>query len=397
MERKIISVCITFLILIILITGCSKEDEEPPVSVSYTVLIYMAADNSMTTEVDYTLEQLKEGMAKSGGTAVVYLDTQDEVPRLFKLTNEGEEVLLKTYGEENSASAATLKQVIEDCKELVPAGQFGLVLWSHANGWLPSDYSFLTKSARTSSNTFPRTRYLGMDEHPGDGTSRTAMMDVAEMAEVLPENMAEFVLFDVCLMANVESLYQLRHICKYMIASPTEVLAEADYDASGMPYSKVLPSLFEGEEGLKKACQAYYNHYKSKSGVLRSATISLTDADELEALYNVTARLLSGKLEKARQLDVTQLQVYHTDNVPQVFFDSGDVVENLCTTDEYQVFKTQLNKTVLYKAATDKFVNLAIDQSHFSGLSMYVPLTKWTEYPEYIYYFATMEWSKVYD
>jgi hypothetical protein len=126
--------------------GCSDDNNELPDSVSATVLVYMAADNYMDSEVDYSLEQLKAGAKKSSGTTVVYLDREEEAPRLLKITHDGGEVLLKDYDEENSASAETLARVISETKELETAEQFGLVLWSHALGWLPYGYSQTTLS-----------------------------------------------------------------------------------------------------------------------------------------------------------------------------------------------------------------------------------------------------------
>lgn len=95
----------------------------------------------MDSDVDYSISQLKAGAKRSAGTAVVYVDRMDEAPRLFKITQAGEEVLLKNYEEENSANVETLVRVIEETKELVPSERFGLVLWSHSMGWVPSGYS----------------------------------------------------------------------------------------------------------------------------------------------------------------------------------------------------------------------------------------------------------------
>lgn len=131
--------CLLFFAL----TGCSDDDEDelPPTPISYTTLIYMVADNTMDSDVDYSISQLKAGAKRSAGTAVVYVDRMDEAPRLFKITQAGEEVLLKNYEEENSANVETLVRVIEETKELVPSERFGLVLWSHSMGWVPSGYS----------------------------------------------------------------------------------------------------------------------------------------------------------------------------------------------------------------------------------------------------------------
>jgi hypothetical protein len=378
--------------------GCSKDEDLIPEPVSYTALIYMAADNSMDSEVDYTVEQLKEGAKKSGGTVVVYLDSKNEEPRLFSISAEGTEIPLKSYGEENSASAGTLARVIKETKEMVPADYFGLVYWSHAMGWLPREYTKTLKwAALKAERSFPRTRFLGLDDNLNDGIGFATVMEVDDMADALFDNGLEYIWFDVCLMGGVEALYELRNKCNYLVASPTEVLMEADYDASGIPYAKVLPYLFGGEDDLKQACQIYYNHYNAmKAEILRSETITLIDASQLDGLYNASSAILNGKLPTVSALDVSGLQVYHQGSIPPVFFDLGDVIQQCSTEAKYETFKEKLDKTVLYKAATSQFVDLNIDPDHFSGLSCYVPLSKWKNNSEYTYYF-TLDWSGVYN
>lgn len=386
--------------LLFSLSGCSDDDEDlPPAPVSYTTLIYMMADNSMDSEVEYTISQLKAGAKHSAGSAVVYVDRMDEAPRLFKITQTGEEVALKNYEEESSATVETLVQVIEDTKEQVPSEKFGLILWSHAMGWLPWHYSINTRcSTYQNERNFPHTRYIGVDSHLGSHGNSTVTMTIDKLADALPDHIAEYIWFDACLMGSVEVLYELRNKCNYIVASPAEVLAEANYDASGISYSKVLPYLFGGKEELAQACQTYFNHYNGmKQEILRTATITLIDATELDGLYDVVHDMLGGHLTEIGNMDVNDLQAYHTDNVPQVFFDLADVLNHFKGTNNDATLENQMKRTVLYKATTDQIINkLTINKDKFSGLSVYVPLAKWNTNPEYEYYFSSMDWSNVY-
>jgi len=387
-----------FILLTIVFLACNKEVDLPE-PVSYTVLIYMAADNSMESEVPYALEQIKSGMKKSGGTTVVFLDSRENTPRLFEINNQGEEVPLKTYPELNSANAETLKQVIADAKQLAPNSKYGLIMWSHAMGWLPANHSNALSVAKSniSGKIWPNTRYCGADEHPGDGSTGMKMLEIDEMADVLPDNAFEYILFDVCLMGNIESLYQLRHSCNYLIASPTEVLAEASYNASGFPYETVMPKLFGSKNELTEVCQSYYGFYNGKSGVLRSASVSLIDTYQLDSLYRITQSILNGKLTEINTIDISTIQIYHTEKVPQVFFDLGGYIQQVATVAKYQEFNAQLNKTVIYKASTEQFANdITINKNKYSGLSTYIPFLKWKNTREYLYYFKSMNWSGVY-
>lgn len=388
-------VCLLFCVF----SSCSNDEENlPPAPISYTILIYMMADNSMDSDVDYSICQLKAGAKHSAGTVVVYVDRLNEAPRLFKITQTGEEVPLKSYAEDNSAHIETLVEVIEETKKLVPSKKFGLVLWSHSMGWLPNGFSSSLRTTRGKERKdFPLTRYIGLDIHPGDAPTSDNMIEVDDFAEKLPEHVAEYIWFDACLMGCVEGLYALRNKCNYLIASPTEVLAEADFDASGIPYTKVLPYMFGGMEELKQACQIYYSHYNGmKHDVLRSATITLVDAKQLDDLYDVMHGIMGGHLPEVENMDTSGLQAYHTKDVPEVFFDLKDVVNSLNITD-VATLETQLEKTVVYTEATASFKNVAIDRNRYCGLSVYVPLRKWKKNAEYKYYFERLEWGKIYD
>lgn len=378
-------------IIILSLTGCSQEDELPPTPVSYVTLIYMAADNSMDKDVDYTINKIKEGAKQSAGTAVVYLDRKNDTPRLFKISQKGEEILLKSYEEENSAKAATLARVIRETRELVPSDKFGLVFWTHSMGWYPATY---TPQASV--------RYIGIDETPADGESSMSVMEIDEIAEALPDHVAEYIWFDVCLMGSVEALYAFRNKADYLVGSPTEVLMAADYDASGAPYAKILPFLFGGEEDLARACSLFYDHYnRMKYEILRSASITLVDAGELDGLYGETKKILSGKLAEVETMDTEGIQTYHTKSIPQVFFDLADFMQCIAPPDDYAAFERQLSRTVIYKASTPSFMvsqedKFMIDPTRFSGLSAYIPLEIWKDNNAYRYFFGELEWSGVY-
>ena len=71
------------------------------------------------------------------------------------------------------------------------------------------------------------------------------------------------------------------------------------------------------------------------------------------------------------------------------------MVNHFKSTEDAQL-EMQLQRTVLFKAATAKFKDVTIDQSKYSGLSIYIPLDKWKTHNEYRYYFESLEWSRLY-
>lgn len=66
----------------------------------------------------------------------------------------------------------------------------------------------------------------------------------------------DYLLFDACFMANIETLYDLRECTDYVIAAPCEIMAQ------GFPYERAMPWFFTDggkEYNLTKVCEAFWN------------------------------------------------------------------------------------------------------------------------------------------
>ena len=85
-----------FFVFPLFMSACRGDDPipDPPVDGKRTVLVYMAADNSINPLASFTdgdLEELKAGMASIDNTSdmhlLVYIDTG--FPRLIEIENKG--------------------------------------------------------------------------------------------------------------------------------------------------------------------------------------------------------------------------------------------------------------------------------------------------------------------
>lgn len=85
-----------FFVFPLFMSACRGDDPipDPPVDGKRTVLVYMAADNSINPLASFTdgdLEELKAGMASIDNTSdmhlLVYIDTGS--PRLIEIENKG--------------------------------------------------------------------------------------------------------------------------------------------------------------------------------------------------------------------------------------------------------------------------------------------------------------------
>lgn len=346
-----------FLLFLSVFIGCTKED----VKVSdRTVLIYIVADNNLNKygydNLDYILKGAA-GQALNGGHLLVYFDAQDSAPFLYEIKSVGGQTavkhILKEYDEQNSMATDVMKGVVEEALALRPASEYGLVLWSHATAWLPSNVSNMLRSF---------------------GSDKGQEMDIADLAAALPDHTFDFILFDACYMANIEVLYELRDKANYIIASPTETLA------NGFPYDRIITPMFEQKADLEKICTEFYHFYQSqKESLMQSATVSLTATASLNKLTAITGEILRGKEAEIFALPINEMQQleyltarYHA------LYDLDDFIGRLATSEQYDTFRKCLDEAVVYKLTTPQATyaynnGAQIAMDHFSGLSVYVP------------------------
>lgn len=369
-QNGLIGICSCLILL-----SCSKSDPVVPDS-NRTVLVYMAADNNLNGYGSSNIDLMLKGMKNVPGRLVIYCDPAGDVPHLMTIKG-GKQVRIdtvRTYAEENSASAEVLSRVIQETRELYPSESYGLILWSHGFGWLPQNYyfpgarSFLSGTRRTTLMT----KYFGEDDRPGDN-SGVGYIEVPDLARALSDGF-DFILFDACFMGSVETLYELRGCADYFIVSPAEVIA------NGFPYDQIVPLLWGGEEDLKQLCTSYFNFYNThddpKNEGWQSATVALVKAAELETLALAARNVLKGRTDFSG-LNVWRYPLSYS-FLPDVFYDLGDYINVVGTPEQKVAFQKQLNRTVLYKLATSRFFDGTIPTDKYSGLSTYIPLSQWS-------------------
>jgi len=330
------------LLSIILLLACDTEvveyERQPPIT--RTVLVYMAADNDLYTNALQDIEEMQSAILPSNVHLLVYLDiTGDSVPKIFEIQN-GEQHVLRQYESHNSASGEVLHQIIQDAVSAFPSQSYGLVLWSHGTGWLPAGVYQEIRNQVT-------LRSFGLDNKQE--------MSITELENALPLKL-DFIIFDACMMSNIETVYQLRHKADIIIASPTETLV------AGFPYTEVAPLLFT--DNYAEIAQAYMNYYKEKTGILQSASISVIKTQELEPLAD--------QIKNSRftfPFDKSTIQTYDTHENP-VYYDLQDYLEH-AENDNITDINQQIARTIVYRDYTPYFLkDLPIEKS--CGISLFV-------------------------
>lgn len=326
--------------------SCSSDDTEQELS-KRTVLVYMAADNNLHRAAYRNIEDMQKAAIPSEYNLLVYIDTPNNNPNLLKI-RKGKIDTVKQYNAQNSASKQVLSAVIDEAFSLFPAGNYGLILWSHGTGWLPEGvYEYMKE---TSVRSF--------------GKDKSKEMEITDLAEAIPENL-DFIIFDACLMSGIEVLYQLRNKTEIIIASPTETLV------AGFPYENIVPVLLTPNPNYREVALAFMEHYKNREGELQSASIAVINTKQLEPLANLVKRAIKSEASLGcpnREL----IQRYDT-REPALLFDFEDYLEHIISNEsDLMNLRKQISKTVIYNDFTPYFLNeFPIEKS--SGIGIYIP------------------------
>lgn len=395
--------------LTLLFASCEGVSDTPPsrVEKNRTLLIYMAANNNLSVNAVENLESLKQGyIPEEEGNIVVYYHIPDQAPLLLYLDGGNGSVEVDTvyrFPSVNSATSSALASAMNVTRTLFPAKDFGLVLWSHATGWLPEGvYADALLGAREISAAasaegglgqrydrlvkldFDAMRRASCGKARSFGSDGETEMDIADLAAALPYRVS-FIIFDACFMGGIEVAYQLKDSTDYLLFSPTEVIS------TGYPYDKIARPLFAESPDLQSVAEEFYNYYDSQSGTMRSATISLVRTSALEKVAEEAAALFDRYRDKLPLLNRNNIQGYFRDASTPFFYDLEDFMKTLAGSAEaIAPFRVALDEAVVYKATTPYFINLPIDAARYSGLSTYIPDSA---DPELEAYYASLAWN----
>ena len=354
-----------FLFFVAILFSCSKDPKVDPVVApkGRTILVYVALDNNLYGEMEGVHASLMEGYEnlENEGSLLLFADTKgDKYPQLIKIEKHKGVVVSDTllaYQNENSASPELLRRVIADTKLIAPAKSYGLMLFSHATGWLPAK-AFQNPArwgAAVADNQPPVLHSIFEDSG--------REMEFADFVEAIPDGMFDFIASEMCFMSSVETAYALRNKTKYILASAPEVLSPGFEPI----YKTSLDLLYKPTADLEGFAQAYFDYFNGLSGQYQSAAISVVKTSEMQALADFTRNI---NLELTQD-QIDKVQVYDRNGRPNVFFDFRDYIAQVATDAQMKELDELLDKAVVFKRSTPKLININIPKH--SGLSVYIP------------------------
>ena len=369
-----------------LLTACSKDDNDKTPQ-TRTVLIYMSAENSLSSESDLDLEEVKEGSLQLSDDdfLLVYYDRakKDELPWLARivrgqLTDSVSIADMQISDKDEYASNPhVMEKVLSYAFSHYPAtAGYGLTLWGHANGWMKMD-------------SLAYSRAYGIDNGTNSSyTDSGYWLNMPTLKKILEKQPhLEFILADCCNFMCLESIYELRQVTDYIIGSPAEI---PDY---GAPYDKVVPEMFKRQNAAKGIMEKYADCYKNFQ------PLSIAKTKEIDALAEATRSVLKAIYSRldSEYPDMTGLIYYYNEynwrylQQYNTFYDAGDFVRKFATEAEYKQWKEVFDRVVTDKVFSPRWTTnkswstfysaFEMTEEKYHGVSMFVP-----QDPNYGYY-----------
>lgn len=408
-----------YTLLVIVLAACSNEipEQQPAKRSGRTVLAYLISNNKAGSLDTYLRDNVIDmytalGNMKESCTLLVfyrpytgdaplskptlmsfYADGRGNINNVAALT--GTELTFDavcriaqkkeyTMNSQIATDPAVMEEVFTDMQTVAPSDSYGLILGSHASGWMKG--------------TSVPTKAFGDD----DGYN----IDIPDLADVLKNSFSEkldFVLFDACMMGTAEVGYELRETTSYCIASVMET------PVYGFPYDQILPYLYSENVDYSAVCHEFMSFNKTNN---LWGTCAVMDCSQMENLASAVKAKLSEWQDALSSVSMRNVQQYGVNSYKYFSYDVLDFFRELGrksgvvkTTDLNEAIasvQSALNQAVIAKDCLSgvdyDFEELVIDGTRFCGIGMYIP----GEYNPYVanktawnsYYEQSISWYR---
>lgn len=400
-----------YTLLVIVLAACSNEipEQQPAKRSGRTVLAYLISNSPKSLEGNLQDNVVDMYMAlaeiKDSCTLLVFYRPQEyssylDVPTLLCFDTDGRgninnlpavtgtdltfesvcQVAQKkeyTMNSQIATDPVVMEEVLKDMQKIAPSDSYGLILGSHASGWMKG--------------TSVPTKAFGDD----DGYN----IDIPDLANVLKKSFSEkldFVLFDACMMGTAEVGYELKEATSHCIASVMET------PVYGFPYDRILPYLYTENIDYSAVCHEFMSFNKTNN---LWGTCAVMDCSQMENLASAVKAKLSEWQDALSSVSMQNVQQYGVNSYKYFSYDVLDFFRELGrksgvvkTTDLNEAIasvQSALNQAVIAKDCLSgvdyDFEGLTIDGTRFCGIGMYIPKeynpyvtnkTAWNDYYE---------------
>ena len=271
----------------------------------------------------------------------------NEVNQIYRIRGGRLERIVADDGAKVMTDPATLTAFIKWCNENYPANRNDLIFWDHGGGSI-SGYGYDEKFANKGS------------------------MNLSGINKALKDSGVtfDFIGFDACLMATLETALMTANYGDYLIASEetepgigwyyTDWLNELSKDTS-------MPTLDIGKnivDGFVDKCAEKCSGQKTTLSVIDLAEISVTSPDKLSAFSNSTANLIkSNDYKKVSDARVSTREFATSSRIDQI--DLVNFANHIGTTEAKELANTLLSAV--------KYNRTSANMTNAYGVSIYFP------------------------
>lgn len=383
-----------YTLLVIVLAACSNEipEQQPAKRSGRTVLAYLISNNKAGSLDTYLRDNVIDmyaalGNMKESCTLLVfyrpyagdaplgkptlmsfYADGRGNINNVAALT--GAELTFDavchvaqkkeyTMNSQIATDPAVMEEVFTDMQKIAPSDSYGLILGSHATGWM--------KGNSVQSKAFG-----------DDGGYNIDIPDLANVLKISFSEKLDFVLFDACMMGNAEVGYELKDVTSHCIASVMET------PVYGFPYDQILPYLYTENIDYPAVCHEFMSFNKTNN---LWGTCAVMDCSQMENLASAVKAKLSEWKDALSSVSMQNVQQYGVNSYKYFSYDVLDFFRELGrksgvvkTTDLNEAIasvQSALNQAVIAKDCLSgvdyDFEGLTIDGTRFCGIGMYIP------------------------
>lgn len=339
----------------------------------WTVMVYMAGDDSNPNGIEYAVSQdLRELKDIGSGDSFHFLAQTDECReknsyryRLRSGTSLSSDRLGVYRGDLNTGRVATLVDFVDWSVTNFPADRYALVLWGHGSGHDDQDVYRLARGdisprlavrlAQDRIGFFGRTRRAMLERNgpnKGYGFDSTAadFLDNRELKRAISAAVVrigkplDLLGFDACLMANTEVAYQLRGIVRWMVAS------EQTEPGDGWAYREAFRGLSaKPNQDARSLGKAIVNSFGD--AYEKQQTLSLVNIQKVQELAKTLRELALVLKDKDPEI-FRSASIKATDLSPEGregYRDLGSFLEALASDNDTKVLSTAVRCLGIYK------------------------------------------------
>jgi hypothetical protein len=304
-----------FFAALTLLVSCSKHDKPQP-NYTHTVVLYFpwsgtksGASGSLYSEFLLNIESIKRAIVKEKGTGttrvMMILATSATQGKLCEIVYSGgtcTEKALKQYSEWSFTEKANIAAMFSDVADYAQTPTYSMLIGSHGMGWLPRE-------------SRPDKGYAF------GGVTPEMKTNIDELDSAIAESgikHLEYLCFDDCYMANIETAYQLRHTTDFLIASTSEIMK------IGLPYADIwtyMKSTAPDYHAIVDKFSAFYSSYTFPYGAL-----SVIDCRQTERAASLMRQL--NMMMTAAGVNPSDITAQALDGfTSHVFFDMKDYTD----------------------------------------------------------------------